>query len=189
MNKGIIGWIFSALVLFGCLVVLGVGGYFGYTTYNELTKTKADLATANDNLAQTTADLDKANTDITKLNGDLTDAKDQAAQLQSSLDDMTSLKTAAETRFNKTVCKTTKTFDYSSYNALQAGISTFIRTVPDVPSSFKNQLIYGLPGTGNLWLVMIVDGPSNFPVFFFYAYPDQKATYFGNDACWLQAPE
>jgi hypothetical protein len=91
MNKSVIGWIFALLVLFACIAVILVGGFFGYSMNADLSKAKADLDTANQTVTQKKADLDKANANLTKITSQLDDAKTAADDLQTSLDTIKSL--------------------------------------------------------------------------------------------------
>jgi hypothetical protein len=168
MNKSIIGWIFAALVLLACLAVIAVAAIVGFSLNNDLTKSKADLATANQTISDQTKELENE--------------KFKAGQLQTSFDDLKNL-------YGKTICTTTKELDYSSYHGLQVQLGDFTSTYPGVASVLHNNLTYGLKGSGNAWLIEVnfSEPGSNYTYnFYFFAFPDQKATFFGNDGCWVQ---
>jgi hypothetical protein len=191
MNKAIIGWIFAVVVLLGCLAVIGVAAFVGYGLNNDLTKTKADLVSANDTLTQTSADLDKAKTNITKLNGDLTVAQDQATQLQTNLDDMTTQKTAAETKFNATICETTGKIDFSSQQTAMDTLLSYVRTIGYTAYGVDEKLYYGINGFSDLWIVDIVANKSaTYGVGLdFFLYRNSKTAYFAQKGCWVQPAE
>jgi hypothetical protein len=190
MNKSIIGWVLAGIVLFACLVVIAGGGYFAYDLNTKLTKTTGDLAAANETISKKTSDLDKANKNITKLNGDVKDAQDKAAGIQVSLDDMTSEKSAIESKFNATVCKKSVSLDYSSYDTARNGLKDFANTLPEVRSIDTSSITYGFDGLADLWTLELVFTKSDNSKMLleFYIFPKTKSTFFGNDGCWLQTP-
>jgi hypothetical protein len=91
MNKALIGWIFAIIVLFACFAVIAIGGIFGYSLNNSLTKTAAELATANQTITQKDSDIQKGKSELTKVNGLLQDAKDETAKIQTALDGLRTL--------------------------------------------------------------------------------------------------
>jgi hypothetical protein len=184
MSKTIIGWIAAGIVLFACLAVIAAAAIMGFSLNNDLTKTKADLAAANQVVSDKTTALDSANTSITKLNSDLSDAKAETAKIQT-------LETALEYRFSYTVCPSPSSFNYDSKESAISSAVSFARTYRNVGSVINQGLLYGYQGNTTLWTITIVYDVSNTSVtnqLVFFLFPDKKSTFFGNDACWLELP-
>jgi hypothetical protein len=162
MNKSIIGWIFAVLVLFGCMGVIAVGALLGFSMNSDLTKTKADLATANQAATQQSADLEKVNSQVAVL----------------------------ETKFNNTVCKTTVEIDYSTKKTAMDTILAYANGLGYSAYGADEKLFFDINGFTDLWVVTILADKSGTygKSLDFFLYTDSKTTYFSEKGCWVQAP-
>jgi hypothetical protein len=189
--KSKIGWILAGLIILVCLVVIIVGGIYSYNLNNDLSNSKADLARAKESIGLISADLDKSESKNLSLTGQVTGLTGQLTEAKTALTDMTTQKTAIETRFNKTVCKTTKEFDYSSMQNVIIDAALFTTLYHNVGAIQKISIGSDFLGTEKMWIIEIAVTTSDSKQpngLIFLVFPDKKATFFGNEACWLQAP-